>query len=867
MVQRTGRNPEDNFAGPMPVSIARPMEESTPLPMMFPHVLNISDTIDWVFLTENATGATATRRVFLYEYNKVTGTYNRNGMITATFPVTSTTTKGFRALRYLHTTGTVAVAAPASVYSTGTVTVAVAGTVTHSATGFLPAHVGLMIGFGTTDVTKVNCWYPIISNTSTSVLVVSGVSSAFAAGTAFVIASCVVTGTNTQFVTEGIAAGANAISAAGLSSGLGARIGFGNTDPNQITQWYQIGRLTSDTSINLVTSPGIIAAGTPYVIEELRFVWTVTHSTATSGGLFLLKGAGFLDFTTAGNTFPFIASNINNQRGVYKLRDAATVTNTIAIGCAVEPEINKLTHFAYVLNSTTAANIQIYKYNLRSQDATAAGYVDLLAASYYTTGTVTVSLGVVTGSGTTFTAAMVGKQIGFGFTTPSNISTWYTIASYSSGTSITLTDLTYDFAGTDYVINLSNIIITSTLTSAITGNLSANSVNNGIVATLKHGPHVDIPCFYFVSLSRLYSAPLKNIGAGSTSWASTAYGRQEIPPGGVATFPASGAMQNVQYIELIDRLVITTYASGGAHRQYVTRYPDGTSLNNVPFDHIFGVDDKQQDQSLSSSFAAIHFNTGSQVLSLDASSNGVVHIIKGNTAATLNQMYALPFAAHWTYAYTTSPANHQRIITPSISTAGCVKFDQVLVVDEEYIGAGELRMSPEAFRVYYRTADITTDAISSWTLLGYDGDLSSVAPAEAIQFMFEFYIIGMTCLPARLFKVIVTYEDGSTDSHYQLSAGLSDVTAKTFTWRFSIPFGSTVPTLKAQLFNAETGASLTSDTTLTTANGTWSKSIDGGSNWIAYNSDDKANDITYIRYTSTSGTTDGVRVRALLTQN
>ncbi len=868
MTQRTGRNPEDNFAGPMPVSIARPMEESTPLPMMFPHVLSISDTIDWVFVTENATGATATRRVFLYEYNKVTGTYNRNGMITATFPVTSTTTRGFRALRYLHTTGTVAVAAPVSVYATGTVTVVVAGTVTHSGTGFLPAYVGLMIGFGSTDVTKINCWYPIISNTSTSVLVVSGISSAYAAGTSFVIASCVVTGTSTQFVTEGIAAGANAISAAGLSSGLGARIGFGNTDPNLITQWYQIGRITSDTSINLVTSPGVIAAGTPYVIEELRFVWTLTHGTATSGGLFLLKGAGFMDFTTAGNTFPFIASNINNERGVYKLRDAATVTNTIADGCAVEPEINKLTHFAYVLDATTAASIRIFKYNLRSQDAAAAGYVNLLAASYYTTGTVTVSLGVVTGVGTTFTAAMVGKQIGFGSTTASAITTWYTIFSYSSGTSITLTDLTYNFAGTAYVIDLSNIIITATLTSAITGNISTNAVNNGTIATLKHGPGADLPYFYFVSVSRLYCAALSSIGAGHATWVSLANGRQEIPPGGVSTIPASGAMQNVQYIETIDRLVITTYASGAAYRQYVTRYPEGSSTYNVPFDHIFGADDKQQDQSLMSSLAAIHFNTGSQLLSLDASANGIVHIIKNNTAATLNQMYALPFGAHWTYAYTTSPANHQRIITPSMSTAGCVKFDQVLVVDEEFIGGGELRLSPEAFRVYYRTTDIATDAISSWTLLGYDGDLSSVPAAEAIQFMFEFYIIGMTCLPARLFKVIVTYEDSSTDSHYQLSVGLSDITAKTFTWRFSMPFGGTVPTLKVLLFNAETGASLPAgDTTLTTANGTWSKSIDGGSNWIIYDTNDKGNEITYIRYTSTSALTDDVRVRVVLNQN
>ena len=875
MVQRSGLNTEDNFIGPMPVAIARPMEESTPLPMMYPHIINISDTIDWVFLTENSVATTATRRVFLYEYNKVNGTYNRNGMITATFQsALATTTRGFRALRYLHTTGTVAVAAPVSVYSTGTVTVAIAGTVTLAgATGFSADHVGLMIGFGSTDVTKINCWYPIISNTSTTVHVVSGVSSAYAAGTAFVIASCVVTGTNTKFIEEGIAAGANTTSGAGLTAGLGPRIGFGSTDPNQITQWYQIGRLTDDTHLNLVTSPGVIAAGTPYVIEELRFVWTMTNATATLGGLFLLKGAGFMDFTTAGNTFPFVATNVNNQRGVYWLKDAATINNQIANGCAIEPEKNKLVHFAYVLDANTAANIKIFKYNLRSQDAATAGVVTLLSGSYYNTGTVTVASGVVTGSGTTFTAAMVGRQIGFGSTTASAITTWYTIASYSSGTSITLTDLTYDFAGTDYVIDLSNTIVTGTLTSPITGNISSNAINNGIIATMKHGPGANLPYFYFVSVSRIYCAAVSSIGAGHTAWVDLANRRQEVPPGGIITFPATGAMMNIQNIDSIDRFIITTYASGGAYRQYVTRYPNGNNSYNVPLDHIWGIDDKQQDQSYLSYQGIVHFNTGSQLLSCD-SSNGIVHIIKQAytptaTATALNHMYALPFGAHWTYAYTTDPANHQRIITPSISTVGCVKFDQVLVINEKFLGSEELRLPTEAFRVYYRTADIATDATSSWTLLGGDGDLSAVAPADAIQFMFEFCTIGMTCLPARIFKLIVTYEDGATDSHYQLSAALSDAATKAFVWRFSQAFGSTVPTLKIRLYNSDVAGSevlLLTDTTAASANGVWTKSIDGGSNWIAYNTDDKANNTTYIRYIPSS-LSDNIRVRASLTQN
>lgn len=779
MVQKSGLAPEDNFVGPLPIAVARPMEESTPLPMMFPHAITFSTTIDWVFLLENTVNAS--KRIFLYEYNKTAGTYTRNGFITATTPQATNINRGFRALRYLHTTGTVAVAAPVSVFATGTAALAITGVVTGVGTTFAVTHVGLMIGFGSTNVAQINCWYPIISFTNTLQVTVSGASSVITA-TSFVIASCVVTGTSTLFVTDLVAAGT---ASTGVAGGLGPRIGFGSTDPTLITNWYHIGRITSDTSINLTTSPGVIPAGTSYVIEELRFAISLTNTTATNGGLFLLKGAGYYDFTTAGMTFPSIASAIKNERGVYWLADAATVTNTAANGLAVEEETNKQTHFAYILDGTNTTNAKIFKYNLRANDTVATGKMTLAGA---------------------------------------------------------------------------NIVITGT--QAVTGTIPNQSANNGTVATLAHGPGSGASYFYFVTLTRLYCVAVSAITAGNTTFITAANIRQEIPPGGVSTFPATGNMMNVQYMDSIDRLLITTFATNASYRQYVTRYP---SADTVPFDHVFGIDDKQQDQSLYSSQGAIHFNTGSQLLSADVN-NGVVHISRNGATAALNQMYALPFGAHWTYAYSVSPANHQRVITPSLSTTGCVKFDQVLVCEDTYSGVEGLRIPTETFRTYYRTANIGSDATSSWTLLGDDGDLSAVTAANAIQFMFEFFTIGTTCIPARIMKVAVTYEDGSTDSHYQLSTTLSDITNERFAWRFCCPFGGTVPTLKIELFNASTGSSLMTDTTVAGANGVWEKTINGGSSWVAYDTADKTNDITYIRYTPTS-LTDGIIVRALLTQN
>ena len=778
MIQKSGTNPEDNFVGPMPVAVARPMEESTGVIMAFPSIVSFSSTIDWVFVSEVTTGAT--KRVFLYEYNKVLGTYNWKGFISATGTANGTT-RGFRAVRYLHTTGTVAVGAPTSVYSTGTAALAVTGVVTGTGTTFASSHIGMMIGFGSTTPASINCWYPITTFTSTTSITVFGASNAIAA-TNYVIASCTVTGTGTAFATEGVSAGT---ASTGVAGGLGPRIGFGSTDPTQIANWYHIGFITNNTSLNITTSPGVIASGTSYVIEELRLVFVMTNSTAANGGLFVVKGVGYHDFRTAGTTLPFVASNVDNQRGTYWLADAGTVTNTTACGCAVEAEISKTEHYVYVINGLNSSTSKVYRYNIRANDSVTAGKMTL------------------------------------------------------SGT---------------------NIVITGNF--SVTGTLPNQSGNNGIIATMAHGPGSGSPYLYFVTTTRLYCAAVSGLTSGSTTYITAADARQEVPTGGIATYAATGAMTNVTYIPSLDRLLITTYSSGVFTRQYVTRYP---STDGTPFDHIFGTDDKQQDQSYATTDSAPHLTTGSQLFTADVSAEGILHLFKVGTTQPVHQLYALPFGAHWTYAYTASPANHQRVITPSISTSGAVKFGEVIVVNDKYLGAGEFKIPLEPYRIYYRTSDIGSDATSSWTLVEEDGDLSSVPAANAIQFMFEFFTIGNFCVPARIMKIFVTYEDGKTDSHYELSAGLSNKTSKRFVWRFAQPFGGTVPNLYLELINASSGATLLTDTTDDESNGTWEKSTDGGSTWGGYDQVDKANENTYIRYTPTS-ITDDVIVRAVLTQ-
>ena len=163
------------------------------------------------------------------------------------------------------------------------------------------------------------------------------------------VSGTAVTGSGTGFQSERIA--------------VGARIGFGSTDPTQITTWHQITAIGSDTSITLAASAGTITAGTPYVIEELRFVVAMTNATATNGGLFLVKGCNINIFNSSGLNIAD-ATTTDNVRATYWLADAVTATNTVARGLGLDSTSSNTEHFVWVLNGTTTA--QIYKYNIRA---------------------------------------------------------------------------------------------------------------------------------------------------------------------------------------------------------------------------------------------------------------------------------------------------------------------------------------------------------------------------------------------------------------------------------------------------------------------------------------------------------------------
>lgn len=670
MVQKSGLQPEDNFGGPFPLKVIRPMEASVAVPYAYPWAMRWSEATDnqwdWVFMADNATAA-ATRRLGMARLDRLTGDFTYDGFLTVTFPGTSEA-KTLRALRMSYEKHTV----------------------------------------GTVDVS----------------------------GTA-------VTGTSTKFQTD--------------RPCVGNRIGFGSTDPAQITQWYEISAIASDTGLTLTTTAGTITAGTPYVIEDLRAYLIATSVTTSLGGLYVVKGLRRELFSPAGGAVP-AATTVDSIRACYFLKDASTGTALAAFGGGMEDTVNFTTRHFW--QAHTLANPILQKYNV-------------YAALTLTAGAATNALVFITGAG-----------------------------------------------------------------GAVTGTTS--QLNNGRVAKPSHGPGNGIDCFYFTTTTRVYrSVQLSAITAAQAGWIIDSM--TEVPPGGLNTFAAGGGIQSIEYSGVLDRFLITTTGAAGI-RSYITQY----RTDGGQFDRIIFSDNKQIDQGTADSTItpqpcplALPFSCWIE--------GGVLYAARVGTTAAINQVYCIPIGVDWEYI-TTSGA---RLVLPRIPTPGADRYLQAFFSDVSVIGGAtgkNLGMGPEPYRTQYRTSGIV-DNSGSWSPLDDTRDISGISGADYIQFRVEFRMSN-TLIPARILNAGVTYEAVSTDSHFMVS-DKSNPATKQFVWWFASAFGGTVPTLKVRIYDAISKSVLVNDLTVG-ATGTWEKSTDGGGTWGAYNSTDRGNTTTYLRYTPAS---------------
>jgi hypothetical protein len=140
--------------------------------------------------------------------------------------------------------------------------------------------------------------------------------------------------------------------------------------------------------------------------------------------------------------------------------------------------------------------------------------------------------------------------------------------------------------------------------------------------------------------------------------------------------------------------------------------------------------------------------------------------------------------------------------------------------------------------------------------------MTSVGGTASIQFMLEYRILNLTCLPGRVTRVVIEGTGSAMDPHFQASQKCSDVATKKFGFRYSVAFGGAVPTLYIHIVDGVTGSTLVSGDSVSQSTGTWQKSTDGGSTWGAMNQTDRgASETVYLQFVPTA-IADGVNALA-----
>ena len=556
--------------------------------------------------------------------------------------------------------------------------------------------------------------------------------------------------------------------ATGLS--VGSRIGFGSTDPTQITTWYQISAIGSDTSITLSSSAGTISSGMAYVIQDLMIVHATTNATVTNGGLFVTKGLQWADFQSPATAIP-AATTVDKIKATYWLKDAATITNTAIGGCALGDKTSWTEQFVYSTDGA-AATLKIFKYNIRA--------------------------------------------------------------------SITPTSGAAVLTGSDLVI---------TGSQAVTGNVS--QANNGRVATLAHGAGSGVPSLYLLTTTRILRVPLASVTGGSTTF--VADSMSEVPPGSVNTNLSTGTFTSLDVSTSLDKLVFTGANSTGTI--YISDYYTG----GQQIDRRAGcVTTQLVSASRDTDSPVFVHNITSSTPFVWVEDGWLFWVYTQAVTANINAMTVYPLAADIGF----NADVNNRIVCPKITLgAAPSKFYRALVNCVENIGDDTMGITPDMFRLQYRTSGID-DNSGAWVDVPQTGDLSGVSSAANIQFAFLFRTAGVVMLPARILSLALIYEtDDALPSQYRWNFGDFNASNGTFAWIQTALFGASLTTHTINIYRADTNALVLTQASTGTTNGTFEYWT--GSAWTAGLGSDALN--TRRRFVPTGSLPGGVDLYATLT--
>jgi hypothetical protein len=651
--------------------------------------------------------------------------------------------------------------------------------------------------------------------------------------------SSTISGVSTKFTDDRIA--------------VGARIGFGSTNPENITTWYEITNINSNTELTILGGGVNLPLGTEYVIEEIRLVFSTINATATitNGSVHIMKGINYDSFTIGG-TIVNDCIDTDNIRAVYTLKYRQPQTCTISQS---SPAVVTANNHGYQANDI----IVLTTTGALPAGLTAATTIYFVSPTDLTSNTFRLSL---IPNGVLINTTTAGSGVHTINSTNMFASTGLASDDMISPTEHEIYQINLDTA-TFVKIHKINIraslnVVNSIATGAISYNTqpvsiigTAPIINNGRLFTVNHLSAAGEKSVWFVTTTRVYRCAVSAITDQTSGFISDVM--IEIPPGSSTTYTLTNSMAQIDYSETLDRIIIPT--SIGRFGTYIGEYD---TSNLIPFEKIFGSLQGRVKLSTTPS-GTIDGLFPSTTLTI-WSTDGLLFAIPASAVTGLNWLFIFPFGADALYASSTN----QRIITPKMATPNASKLYRAYIDHAEYIGTYELGFQPEAYKMYFRTSGID-DNTGAWVEVPPNGNLTQFAPSDFIQFMFELDTLGEVCVPTRLYSVSCVYEDGSQDSHYEPSLTKSSAQNRQFAWRQISLWGGTIPNLRLRLFNVTNGATVLDDNITSSMYGMWEYSTDGD-NWLTW--DTHADSIgNYIRYTANNNVIGNlITVRALLTQ-
>jgi hypothetical protein len=843
---------EGHWVGPIPINVVRPIETPLQMPGVMPDAFSWSSTWDYIIVADNA-GVSTTRRFGLYSFNKTVrmNPWGFKGAITCTTPINAGnyTNKGHRVSYEKYTTGTIAV---------NNASTTVTGTLTLWADNRIFA--GSRIGFGTTDPTAVTTWYeisPTAAPANGSITLSQPYYGANLSGASYVIEDLRIL----YVATNSTAANAGLYMVAGIHLGLFAPDSFtvgaagGAADRLRGVFWLSDGGVSTNTICK--TYAGIAM--------DTRTSWTnqmvyCLDSTANAriqvvnfrAAMTLASGRD----TNSGST------TWNYNTGLQSITGSAG-TNALVLctpGAGGGPSSGVKSLFfitttrwysAIVANVTTGSTTFL---------AVAGGVTERPPGNAGGNGSGATVTYTQSGAGlATITAAPVAAGSGY----PLSSTVYLAVGIKGTGATVNITAT--DGVITAVVMNAagSGYPASATVSIYVTG----GGGNGGIVSGSTNGSGVFTSIGIVVSGGTNYTttagaattsggvggivSATTTAGGAISSFNTTPMSAGERYPGmtGAATtsctvFANTGALNSIAYDSVMDRFMIFTTAA----KHYITQYRE----DGGQWDRIVLQDLKQINISTMDASAAI-YPSGLSLTVTGSSLGGMTYLTTHGTTNITNFLYNVPFAADWEY----TSASNCCVVLPVMDTSAFATFVAGYFNAIGIIGnpafwmsgrsGTNLGLEPGAVRMSYRTSGIS-DNSGVWTLLDYSGLLGITATAT-IQIMLEFRMCTGNALPARVTRVAIE-GTAAADTHFQFSTNYSDVATSKFAWRYYAAFDGTVPKLYISVYNGITNALILSDDSVTQA-GTWEKSTDGSS-WGAFDTSDRTNETTYLRWTPVS---------------